>query len=189
MTRRKKITYTILAILIILLIVLLWWRLLRQEEPVSVSTDVERESLTQPNGRGDDVAIAPVIDEEQIIAQTDIQSLSRTFVERYGSFSTESEFANLVDVMPLMSERFALTTQSLINSTEQDEEYYGVTTKVITIDVDEMDEESGVATATISTQREEAQSAVNNISVRYQTIVLTFVMEKGVWKVDSASWQ
>ena len=40
----------------------------------------------------------------------------------------------------------------------------------------------------MNTQREEAIGSPQNISVKYQEIELEYVMEGGVWKVDSANW-
>ena len=118
----------------------------------------------------------------------DVVSLSKSFVTRYGSYSNEAEFANLTDVLPLASISFAQELQQMIDTGVTPEEYYGVTTAIVTVKVDEKDEDAGVAT-TITTQREEAIGSPQNVSVKYQDIVLTFVMEEGSWKVDSASWQ
>ena len=117
----------------------------------------------------------------------DVVSLSKSFVTRYGSYSNEAHFANLLDVLPLMSADFAQKTMEFIETTEIPETYYGINTSVITVKVDVQDEVS--SQVTITTQREESEGSPQNTRVSFQDIILTFVKEDGAWKVDSAIWQ
>ncbi|MDG1949683.1 MAG: hypothetical protein P8J32_02555 [bacterium] len=191
MTRRKRISI-IALIFLVLLLAIIWlvyvW-LSRQapevtEEPVDVVVEV-----TSP------IDTNPTISEQELeeeretrVTAADVVSLSKTFVTRYGSYSNEANFANLSDVLPLMSDGFASETEGFIESAVAPEEYYGVTTHIVTVKVEEEDDELGVATVRVSTQREEAIGSTQNVEVRYQDILLTFVKESASWKVDSATW-
>ena len=141
------------------------------EVPVKTNTEVRLEAEQQERNE-----------------QSSVISLSKTFVERYGSYSTEANFQNLTDVLPLMSESFATTTRQFIANATTPTEYYGVSTDVITVTVESMDEEAGTASVLMNTQREEAKGSPGNTSVMYQEIRVTYVFESGAWKVNSADW-
>ena len=193
MTRRKRISIVVLILLILLL--LLGWLLyvlfsgkvdeVKQGEEVAEVTQEEQVVPDRPT-----VSELELEQEREVRTQTsDVTSLSKTFVTRYGSYSNEADFGNLVDVLPLMSEAFAAKTQKMIDEGEMPEGYYGVSTSIVTVTVDEKDETAGTAQVTVTTQREEAIDSPQNTTVKYQDIILSYVTEDGVWKVDSAVWQ
>lgn len=184
MSRNQKIGIGVAAVLVIALLIWLYWP--RSEEQTvapAVVVPVEEETAPAPSP-------TPEVAEEQ--EQRDqsagLQALAKTFAERYGSFSTEANFANLEDVMLLMTPEFAARTQAYIDTAAVGESFYGVTTRVVSINIDQLDEEAGQAVLTINTQRQEAVDSPQNISVKYQDIVLEFEMISGSWKVSSATW-
>jgi flagellar basal body-associated protein FliL len=190
MTRRKRISILALIFLILLLaIIWLIYMWLSRQAPEVVEEPVVIEEVTEL------IETNPTISEQELeeeretrVTAADVVSLSKTFVTRYGSYSNEADFANLVDVLPLMSESFAAETEAFIEESVSPEEYYGVTTHIVTLTVEEEDDALGVATVRVSTQREEAIGSPQNVEVRYQDILLTFVKESASWKVDSAQW-
>jgi hypothetical protein len=190
MTRRNRISIVVL-ILIALLLLLAWLMyVLFSSNEIKVDDVVEQQVIE------DIIPSRPTVSEQELedertsrVVSADVVSLSKTFVERYGSYSDEANFANLTDVLVLMSDDFARETQNFINKTAPLSEFYSINTAVITVNVDSQDDATGVAQVTIMTQREEALESPQDIDVRFQEIVLTFVMEDGSWKVDSANWQ
>jgi hypothetical protein len=194
MTRRTRIS--IIALILLILLLLLSWVLYvlfagKGEEVVEAVEGVqaveEEKELIPVRPTVSDVELEE--EKETRTQSSDVTSLTKTFVTRYGSYSSEAECGNLVDVLPLMTGRFAASTQTVIDDCEAPQEYYGVSTSIVTVDVDEKDEEAGSAHVTVMTQREEAIGSPQNINVRYQEIILSFVMEGGTWKIDSAIWQ
>lgn len=190
MTSSRKRTILILLVLILLLLLLwfLWVFFSRSEEPTTVVDDTVVEEVVD-----DVIPDNPTISEEAIEREretrdlsADVISLSKTFAERYGSYSNEADFANLTDVLPLMSDEFADSTEDFIEAAVAPEDYYGVSTQVITVDVQSETETEAVVVLT--TQREEATGSPQNTSVYYQDIQLTFVKESGEWRVDTATW-
>lgn len=162
--------------------------LLRSPKPAPVEVVVPEETTqTVPK----QVIPSPIQEqraqERQITAN--VQTLAKTFVERYGSFSNEAEFQNLRDLFPLMTDAFVAETENFIATTIIPESFYGVTTRVITVNVDEFDEAAGVAVLNLTTQREEAIDSPQNVSVRYQDIELQFELVLGSWKISSAEWK
>jgi hypothetical protein len=191
MTRKHRIAIVVL-ILIVCLLLATWlvFLLTRGESTVTQAPVVEQppeEEVIPSRPTVSEVEL----EEEREVRETssDVLTLSKTFIERYGSYSNEAAFANLRDVLPLMSKSFAAKTQKLIDGGEVPEEYYGVTTRVVTVGIEEKDETVGIATVISMAQREESFDSPQNEKVKYQEIELTFVMEDGAWKVDSANWQ
>lgn len=193
MTRRKKIYFIIGTVLVLLIIIglLVYWFLNQPQpapEPVEEPQVEEQEEIEEP----DEPTISDQIQEqeqEERNQTSGLRSLTKTFVQRYGSYSSEANFANLEDVMPLMTEAFAQETQAFIDENEPPEEYYGVTTRVVSVDVVERNEEAGAATIRATTQREEATGSPQNTSVRYQDIVVEYERTNGTWEVSGATWQ
>ena len=190
MTRRKRLLIVGL-ILLALLLLLLWvlWGLFSSTEAPK-----ETEEVTQVEVVEEVIPTRPTISEQELETEretrtmsSDVVSLSKSFVTRYGSYSNEANFANLEDVLPLVSASFAQQLQTIIDTGVVPEEYYGVSTSIVTVKVDEKGEAS--SQVSVTTQREEAIGSPQNVSVKYQDIILTFVMEGGVWKINSAIWQ
>jgi cytoskeletal protein RodZ len=193
MTRRKRISIIVL-ILLILLLLFLWLLYVlfagKEQEVAQVQEVQEVEEVQEVVPDRPTVSEVELEEEREVrVSASDVTSLTKTFVTRYGSYSSEAECANLGDVLPLMTASFAATTQKMIDGCDAPEEYYGVSTSIVTVSVDEKDETAGTADVTVMTQREEAMGSPQNSTVKYQEIVLSFVMEGGSWKVDSASWQ
>jgi hypothetical protein len=117
-----------------------------------------------------------------------VRTLSKTFAERFGSYSNEAAFANLEDVFPLMTEAYVARMQEAMESWSVSQEYYAVTTHVLSVEM-EMDEEAGTAQVILKTQREEAKGEVQNVSILYQDLVLDLVYTGGTWLVDRATWK
>lgn len=188
MSRRKKIIYAASLIVILLLILLVW--LLTHKTTPAPTPVAEPQVNEEPHvASRDEAMVPPAIEEATSVADATLESLSTSFTERYGSFSTESDYANLKDVMPLMTEAFAASTSAAIASATPEADYYGVTTRVLNVTVESRDDAAGTARVRVSTQRQEAKGGVQNLSVKYQEIVLDFVTEEGGWKIDAADWQ
>jgi len=185
---RRNLFLVILLLLAAFIAFLLWW-FLRPGTPEPVVAPIEAPAAKIPISKREQISETRQ-QEEQLDRNSTatIQSASKTFVERYGSYSTEAEFGNLRDVLPLMSASFAAQTEAFIEGATSAKEYYGVTTRVVSLSVDAADEIAGTATVTVTTQREEAKGSIQNISVRYQDVRLTFVLEDDAWKVSSAIW-
>ena len=179
--RRRAILTLFSGILIVLILLLVWLFSHREktatqipvptpietEEPAPVPADVQKEV-------------------QQRQENSSVEVLAKTFAARYGSYSSESSFANLSDLYPLMTAGMQASTEAFIASTKLSPEFYGVTTRVISLNVKSNDKTSAIVA--VSTQREETKENVAPV-VRYQTLTLQLVFQSGTWKVDSAIWE
>ncbi|MFA6132280.1 MAG: hypothetical protein WC702_04470 [Patescibacteria group bacterium] len=184
MSRKKKILLAAAGILFLLLLLLLIW-FLNQKTPaasVVVVPEIEKPVVTP---RVETEVTEAEVETEQV--NTALQSLAITFAERYGSYSTQSSFANLYDVMDLMTATLRTQTENFIATAQTSPDYYGVTTRVLSVKIISSDATS--ASLEAATQREESNGGPQNSEIKYQKLLLTCLKENGVWKVASALWQ
>jgi len=127
------------------------------------------------------------------ISQVELKRFAASFAERFGSFSNQSNFQNLKDLMIFMSIDMRARTDSYIekslNARGDASTYYGVSTKAIATSIKEFSKDKNEATVIVATLRQEATETTSNISDKNQDIEIKLVKEKDVWKVDEASWR
>jgi len=164
----------------------------KQEVPV-IDTTVKEKPLE----------ITPVIKEnKQITINVEPKSVNKemlaqiasSFAERFGSYSNQSNYSNVNDLRIFMSQSMENWADSYIKENrakaQANDIYYGITTKSVSSEVKDFDDALGKSTILIKTRRREALGTTNNVSKTYnQDILITFVKEKGAWKVNSAYWQ
>lgn len=190
MTKKKK---TIIAIIILLVLILLllafWW--LWPKKTVSVKNTASNQQINTEVGiRSNSENQNPSsTSQPKTVVNSDLESLAQAFAERYGSFSSESDLANLKDLLDFMSTSLRASTENYIATIQSSNEYYGVTTRVLSVKIKSLEETNGFAEVEISTQREESKGSPQNSEVKYQILVLQYVKENGIWKVNSAIWQ
>lgn len=190
-SNRTKVILAGVIILIAIILILLF--LPRPGQGPSQTPTVET-----PEELPESTTPTPVIEPEPEpmteaeVGEVSASTVGKIFVERYGSFSTESDLANIEDVIPLATASYAEDLQDFIDRTRlagTADEYYGVTTRVVSVETTDMDVEGGTATLEILTQREESFGTAQNTSTRYQTIILDMAFESEEWRVDLATWQ
>jgi hypothetical protein len=155
MSRRTK---TILVIVIVIVGILLLFFLLggrgrAPETPTATTTPGRAElPLALPPRPRTPQEIKELSGENQVLA------IARTFAERYGSFSNQGGFSNLLDLEPIVTgslwadlEEFHRSQQGLPSR-----DYYGINTRVLSVKLTKFDLDS-FAESLVQTQREEAR--------------------------------
>lgn len=123
------------------------------------------------------------------------EQLKRTaslFVERFGSYSNQSNFSNISDLKIFMTDDMKRWADDFIKKSNIDRDvsvYYGIITKSISQRVEILDESVGEATIYVKTLRRESSASSTEDNSFYQEAYLKFIFEKGSWKVDKASWE
>jgi len=128
------------------------------------------------------------------LGQSSLERMARSFTERFGSFSNQSNFTNITDLKMVMSSDMQNWANSYIEKNKKSnvasDVYYGLTTKALSTNVKNFDDERGEATILVETRRRETIGSTSNASKLFnQTILVTFVKENRAWRVDSAYWQ
>jgi len=184
--QQRRTIILVLLFGLVLLIVLLLVRLLYKPKAAPVKSEpVTQTQQAEPTNMLSQEAQKK--EQEARSATADVLSLAKQFVARFGSYSNESTFENIRDLLPLMSESYAQKTEADLASKVAPKEYYGVTTRVITAKTTASSADK--ATVLLNTQRQESVGSPQNSQVKYQEIQVGFVKEAGVWKIDSATWK
>lgn len=186
MSKKKKILIAVIIVLFLLLLVLLIW-FLNQKNPAASVVVVTNTEVPVNTPKDTNVEVIENNNIEVVKRDGTLQSLAITFAERYGSYSTESSFANLYDVMDLMTASLRSETEKFVASAKNSPDYYGVTTMVLSVKSVTEDENS--ASLEVSTQRDESFGGPQASEIKYQKLLLNCLKENGVWKVSSATWQ
>lgn len=185
--RAKALTAGVLMIVAIILILLF---LKRPAETVeSTAPVVVEESEEVREERLVETTPVPLSEERQ--QEVSASTVAGIFVERFGSYSSESDLSNIEDILSLATATYQDELRALIEEVRRagaSDSYYGVTTRVIGKKMTDLDEAAGTASFDVLTQREESIGSVQETTVRYQTMRLELKQEEGVWKVVSATW-
>lgn len=127
------------------------------------------------------------------ITEEELKRLAASFAERFGSFSNQSPYANILDLKIFMTEKMQAWADKYIediNAQKADTSiYYGITTKAVSTETKKYDKDASQAEILVKTQRREAIATANNITTSYEDVLIKLVKNKGAWKVDGAYWQ
>lgn len=152
------------------------------EEPINNATTTE-DKIETP------IVEKPIVNntittEEKEQAQ--LLKLAGSFVERYGSYSNQTDFENLIDLEPFMSQNLKTWADNFVaekrKSVIENQPYYGITTKTLKKELISYDED--LVKIKVSTQRSETVGADFNTKVFYEDYVVELIKEEGIWKVE-----
>lgn len=122
----------------------------------------------------------------------DLGKLSMSVAERFGSFSTQSNYGNFTDLKIMMTNDMRTWVDSYVeelrNNSEEDNSYYGITTKAINYQIVSFDADSGQAEIIVNTQRRESTENINGGEPYNQDLRLELVKVNGEWLFDAAYW-
>ncbi|MFA6171169.1 MAG: hypothetical protein WCW77_05410 [Patescibacteria group bacterium] len=166
------------------------------EESDSTITDQSQEpAIVNTNtavNTGKTNQTAPRVRKEEM-NQEDLKRMAGSFAERFGSYSNQSDYSNIGDLMVFMTSRMEEWAGQYMNEAAKKggnlNIYYGISTKAVTEEVKSFDKEAGLAVILVGTQRREATGMMTNASSFYQNIEISFKKEGSAWKIDSAIWQ
>ncbi|MDA3840471.1 MAG: hypothetical protein PF572_05240 [Patescibacteria group bacterium] len=135
--------------------------------------------------------------EEQEVNESSMteEQLKRTaslFIERFGSYSNQSNFSNVSDLKIYMSNNMKIWADDFLKKNNIDRDisvYYGITTKSISQKIETIDVGTGEASILVNSLRRESGGTLSEDNSFYQEVLVKFVLEKGFWKVDSANWR
>ena len=131
---------------------------------------------------------------EAVVTASVLERMASSFAERFGSFSNQSNYSNVLDLRMFMTEKMKAWAENYVEKNKKNsvasDIYFGVTTKAVSSNTETFDEDKGEAIILVKTRRREATGTTNNSSKIYnQDILISFVKEDEAWKVDSAYWQ
>ena len=185
MSRRRKLAI-LFSLLLAVILLILWW-LFRAQGPGPAAQPVVTPSAQEPIAPGSPESQTPEVAAR--VQSSGAQTVAKVFVERYGSFSNEAQFANIRDVIALATPSYAATLQAQADAGVPSAEYYGVTTRVISLTTEAMDDVAGTARFTVNAQRTEAKGSAQNVTTKYQEIEVSLEKVGTDWKISGAAWK
>ena len=116
-----------------------------------------------------------------------IKNRARDFVERFGSYSKDANYANLAELQPMITAPVAKWLEQYPRTLKEKEPagFIGVSTFVIIQNITKSDATS--AEVMVSAQREETTTA--GVNRYYKDILVKMVLVGDMWKVSGAYWQ
>lgn len=154
-------------------------------EAVPITTEVTNINAALP-------AEVPVSDQEAR-EKADLERMAISFIERYGSFSNQSNFENILDLKVFMTQKMQNWVEQYIAEQRAKRGdtsiYFGITTKSLTTNFVEFNSFDGLAEILVTTQRREATGSTTNFKVYNQDASIKFLKENGVWKVNGIYWK
>jgi hypothetical protein len=200
--KRKRLIRGILiaiAVLIIAIAVLLWLLMQQTEEPAPAVAPEPAPVVDQGGLQPVDPTVtAPVVTPEPEPepapppdGSASLRRLAMAFAERYGSYSNESDFENLLDLQALMTQSMAAQTESFVQnaraSFDAGDGYAGTVTRALTAELDGYSESAQQVSVTVKTQRRDSTGSGEG-RVYYQELVIDFVKDGDSWKASQANW-
>ncbi len=120
--------------------------------------------------------------------RTSISRAATSFTERYGSYSSDNDFENIEALDSVMTEDMKKQAQDVVaNGLGSANEYYAITTQVVSINFIDFVEGSTGATLEVFTRRTE-QKGLNDPVIFSQTARLQLNRVDNQWKIDSFKW-
>lgn len=155
--------------------------------PSGTSVPVSPLTPTVPSGSASSGTSAPAVRQP-----IDVTAFARSFVERFGSFSNQSNFENIRELQSLMTPVMQVWAERSIAEAEKKvvpgAPYYGMTTRAVTAQMVALDEGKGDARVLVKTQRREVKDR-ETPRIFSQDILLTLRKVEGEWKVEAAEWK
>ncbi len=179
----KKIILIIIAVIVILIIIAAII-LIQKNDSISSQLPPDQEKVSEE--------ISSEIEEEKeqvdpiAILKSKLGIQARSFIERYGTYSSDNRYGNLKMLLPKMSAKFAQETAKKISLKEEAQGFISLTTKVINFTLKEFDEEA-VISFVIQAQEREIWS--DQTGLKQRVIEISFIKENDKWKVDEVNYK
>lgn len=156
----------------------------------TTNTNSETNTTTSTDSQTDTNTNANPDDTSNVVLSNQRTSISRaatSFTERYGSYSSDSNFDNIDALDSVMTEDMKKQAQNVIKNGLGTKDYYSIATQAASVNfVDYVDGSTG-ATLEVFTRRTE-QKGLNDPVIFSQTARLQLNRVDNQWKIDSFKW-
>ncbi|MFH0856888.1 MAG: hypothetical protein V1860_03255 [bacterium] len=201
MNKKKLLIILISLAAIILLAVVLISIKKSPVQNISIDTqqDIGDQNNAAPLAKGDKggfleeqaVEVAVKEADPEVIEEEGIKTFAKTFYERYGSFSSDDNYKSFDSLRPLMTAQAVKEMEEQVKSqnhalseaewSKVKSEFYGVTTKVLSVKVEQKMDLS--AHVSISYQKQETIGD-EDLKISYGNAEMELVKEGGVWMAE-----
>ncbi len=186
MSTRSKILIVILPIIVILAGGAAFFVLKNNSIFFNKQLNTNQE---KPEKKPDEEAVVPKID-EATKAKIDLQRTADFFIERYGSYSNQSDYENITELKPFMTRQMQVWADNFVKKSKMEQDknglYHGFSTKVLNSEIESSDYQQTVIKA--NCQRQESIGDTSVKKIYYQEAEIIFLSENGEWKANSIKW-
>lgn len=113
-----------------------------------------------------------------------VEQLAKTFVERYGTYSTDNESQNIKESQELVTPALWAKIGASLGASSSGQPFYGITTKIISTNITSWSETK----ATVSLKAMRTEDKNGTISSRNQNVTVEMVKEGEKWLASSIAW-
>lgn len=112
-----------------------------------------------------------------------LKQLAKIFIERYGTYSTDNNFQNILDVQTLVTPSLWNTIKP--NGVKNAGSFIGITTQAVTSEI--VDKKPDALTIRVKTIRNEQKGT--KINSLQQSVLVTLVKQNSSWLINAFSWE
>lgn len=193
MSLRARIFF-IISVVVFLVLAISIFLIVRNKNKTTQITDVSTD-VNVNNNQNNDQPIGQVATEIPVgisvkqpsseeVEKNAVEQLSKVFIERYGTYSTDNNGQNIIESQSLVTKSLWSRISTGLNTKNTNQTFLGLTTKVVSMDL--VDWSATKATVSLKTMRAEDKNGV--ITNRYQNVTVEMVKEGGVWLADKLTW-
>lgn len=187
----------LVAFIVFLLLNLIKKPVARVDLPVEGNTQTPIAKPTQTVSPSKPAVVTGVVKKTapvapKTIGKGDVERMAISFAERFGTYSNQANFSNMVDLKLFMSRKMQIwADEYVVKQTKANNDiYYGITTKAVTGETLNFDDATGQASVLVHARRREATMTTGNVSKIFnQDITINLIKEDQAWKIDSAYWK
>ncbi len=177
MSKRNIIIIVIIVILVAVILIwgfkTNWW----SKKLASPQSETEEKKSS-----GESKTETPTVDREAVL-KTQLIVQARAFIERYGTYSLDSGYQNLKELLPLMSEKLAgETSMKIAQGPGQQQDFFSFIVKIGSIDLSEFVPD---VQAVFVAQVQEQEMRPGETNILQKTVRLIMLKQGEGWKVDS----
>ncbi len=117
-----------------------------------------------------------------VILQKQLENRARFFIERYNTYSSDSNQENLYSLLPQVSDKLEIDIKiQLMPEVDQNDVFFGIQTKVLSITLsDFINNEKAIFESQVQIEETEGETT----KIDYKTVTLEFIYENEEWKVN-----
>ena len=203
MRNQRGLAISLIIFGIFLILFIVWYLFLSGNKKDVVEQNSNIEKIDDQDREIDMEEIIKEIEEEDLnlenkknikinkvnLEELGLKRIAISFTERFGSFSNQANFSNLIDSQIFMSQKMIDWSNDFIRKNQKgaiDSDYSAIITKAISVKIDKINLEGGYAIVSVNTKR--IKKGNKNKTEEMKKISLIFKRESQEWKVDQANW-
>ena len=182
--QRRNWVVGALAIIILLVALLLILLLFRRPGKEMMAPEVQESLPAQEIRESAPSTVVPVTP-----AVASAKTVAGTFVERFGTYSSDVAFTNIEEVQALSTPEYYATLVAMVTPVPEGTEYRGRTTRVLSVEQTGGSEVEGRINFLVSVQHEVAAGNRANATIEYQKADVTVEKRGEAWLVSAFAWK